>query len=1777
MKTIISLLLLSLFLSLPMGAARADDEIAALTKLGAEKRAAVVRIDTINDLGVMHGYGAFISEDGLALVDLGGIALDKEPEAVAADGTPLRFGTILGIYPEFGVALIKFKHRPKVWLNIAKQEPELGEQIALVTLNGEDPLDENIPIVVGPVMAKRTDTMSNLRVSLFCRILSLGFDPTPLELRSISAGMFAIDRHGDLLAVTNGTAVRPDQAIQYLTPVVGLATRITEHAKAGDAIRHPLPKELNFTDTALMDSGYRDMDMAMRRGDRGAAQRHFRGLIEKYPDSPALKLTAATNFVDRANPTALLDDFPKPDPADPPAEQISRLKARFAILAKINADFEGAVKELQEAVALSPKDYPGPRMQLAGLYLHLRKLDEAEALLREIAPLMTDDIRFHELFRSLLIQGGKSDEAKKVAGQIAELKKVFQHRRNAAQPPPSPVGKAEEALSKLAATKRGSAIQMTQVGEEEVMNSSYGAFISEDGLALVDLEMLAKGNEPMIVAADAKLEFGIILGVFPEQNLALMKFDHHPKTWLRLAPEEPEEGEALAFITMDGEDILGGSTPPIIGQVMVKRRELSRMHRATRFTRTMAFGASISFEQLPGFGWGTFAVDRNGDLAAFSFGSSGGGGGSQLLISLAPISALSDEIDALAKAGKAIPFPLPEASNPFDPAVLDRDFMRVVAALRLGDQAAAQKLCKGLIERYPESLDIKKRAAGLSDRGNPMIQLEDWPEPDPGAPAAHQIHQLLLRANTPSPLPRAQFERAAAEMEKAVALSPQDFPLARLQLAELYVTMRRLDDAERLFREAMPYMSENIMALVQFGQVLSAQGKHNIVQILADKIPRLAAIYGLESAPPASPPTATSAIPTVPPVPSKPRKMIQQTPAASNLKPASPPAGGTVPEPPAPTAPIVPAISEAATLQWDSDVTAASAFERGADLLKAEKPESAAGAFMKAIELDPEMADAHVQLGRALGKLGKIEEAIISCRRAIQLNPNSAQGHRILSVALATQGKLEEGYQAVQAAEKLNPNDPATIQILGSFLMDFGKFEEAVATGRRAVELSPDDARSHGLLGAALGEHDKLDEAEASMRRGLEIDPDDAEMHTNLGGLLFLLEKLDEAVTALNRAIELDPEGPRANYYLGEVLGSQGKFEEAAASFRREIELQPNVAINHKRLGDSLSELGNYEEALASFQRAAEIDPTMAGAHANAGGALFSLHRFEEAIITCRRAIELDPKLGRPHGNLGAALGGQNKFAEAILSLERAIELNPNDAMAYNNLAAVYMGLGKTEEALQALKRAIELDPNEVLAHINLGKAYVTQKRFDEAATLFRRAVELAPNDANALKFLGATLAQQRKLAEAEPLLRRAVKLNPRAAMTHSSLGFTLLNLGKFEEAVAAFRRAIELDPKMAMAHNNLAAAFAWQDNPEESLAASERAIGIDPDFADAHSNRGIALSQLGRHEEAVAACRHAVELDPENVNLQGQLGLALCGLGEYEAAIAASQQGIQLDPNSASPYWAMGMALFRLEKYEEAIPAIERATELNPNFEKTNESLVRAYLITGRFEEARDSLTQSGGKAQMCSKLIRTETLLSDILKERGADDPSARLLIEEISASISTAFPPPLPTATEAYWKQHREEVAAALGTVSLRTITIDRITGDPATPQAAQQTLAREVHAKLLAGADFAEQAKAHSDDRRAKAGGLMGETKLGTLSKELETVALSLAVGEISEVIGSSTSYHILKVEAQNPGEAESFDDPGVKETAQKLLIENRRAEWAKKYVARLVVRMRSPRQ
>ena len=64
------------------------------------------------------------------------------------------------------------------------------------------------------------------------------------------------------------------------------------------------------------------------------------------------------------------------------------------------------------------------------------------------------------------------------------------------------------------------------------------------------------------------------------------------------------------------------------------------------------------------------------------------------------------------------------------------------------------------------------------------------------------------------------------------------------------------------------------------------------------------------------------------------------------------------------------------------------------------------------LELKPDFAEAHNNLGNAFMDQGKLDEAIACYRRALELKPDFAEAHNNLGIALKDQGKLDEASPA---------------------------------------------------------------------------------------------------------------------------------------------------------------------------------------------------------------------------------------------------------------------------------------------------------------------------------------------------------------------------------------------------------------------------------------------------------------------------------------------------------------------------------------------------------------------------------------------------------------------------------------------------------------------------------------------------------------------------------------------------------------------------------------------
>ncbi len=100
------------------------------------------------------------------------------------------------------------------------------------------------------------------------------------------------------------------------------------------------------------------------------------------------------------------------------------------------------------------------------------------------------------------------------------------------------------------------------------------------------------------------------------------------------------------------------------------------------------------------------------------------------------------------------------------------------------------------------------------------------------------------------------------------------------------------------------------------------------------------------------------------------------------------------------------------------------------------KLEAAELSCRKAIEIKPNFAEAHYNLGNILRDLGKLEASEISLRKAIKIKPNFADSHLNLGETLKDLGKLQEAFDSYLKSIEINPKQTNIFPLITRFLKD---------------------------------------------------------------------------------------------------------------------------------------------------------------------------------------------------------------------------------------------------------------------------------------------------------------------------------------------------------------------------------------------------------------------------------------------------------------------------------------------------------------------------------------------------------------------------------------------------------------------------------------------------------------------------------------------------------------------------------------------------------------------
>ena len=196
--------------------------------------------------------------------------------------------------------------------------------------------------------------------------------------------------------------------------------------------------------------------------------------------------------------------------------------------------------------------------------------------------------------------------------------------------------------------------------------------------------------------------------------------------------------------------------------------------------------------------------------------------------------------------------------------------------------------------------------------------------------------------------------------------------------------------------------------------------------------------------------------------------------------------------------------------------------------------QTAEDASRRALELSPDLAEAHVSRGWALSLGKRYAEAAAEFEKAVALNPNLADAWYLYSRARFAEGRPEEAVPLGLKAGEVQLDDYQGMTIAALALQKLGKTGEEMALRRqilqrleRRLDIAPDDTRAMYLTALMLrrtgGDGSRAD---ALIARAVEQDPQDCVVLYNAACYWAVAGDKERALQTLERAIS----GARAFY-----------------------------------------------------------------------------------------------------------------------------------------------------------------------------------------------------------------------------------------------------------------------------------------------------------------------------------------------------------------------------------------------------------------------------------------------------------------------------------------------------------------------------------------------------------------------------------------------------------------------------------------------------------------------
>jgi TolB-like protein/DNA-binding winged helix-turn-helix (wHTH) protein/Flp pilus assembly protein TadD len=223
----------------------------------------------------------------------------------------------------------------------------------------------------------------------------------------------------------------------------------------------------------------------------------------------------------------------------------------------------------------------------------------------------------------------------------------------------------------------------------------------------------------------------------------------------------------------------------------------------------------------------------------------------------------------------------------------------------------------------------------------------------------------------------------------------------------------------------------------------------------------------------------------------------------------------------------------------------------------------AKAAALKALQLDPDLAEAHVALAEVLNEYDwNWAEAEKEYKRAIELDPNDANAHHFYAMSLMWVGRFDEAIREIERARQL---DPVAVKIntnVGLVLLCAGQYDRAISEAKKALELEPGEPTAHFVVGIAKLKQGNTQAAIREFQALADPDPPNPSTADWLAYAYAVAGQRDRALDLLGKTKELCRRRYCPPTGIAYVYGALGQKDEAFAWLDKALAAHDRYLLN---------------------------------------------------------------------------------------------------------------------------------------------------------------------------------------------------------------------------------------------------------------------------------------------------------------------------------------------------------------------------------------------------------------------------------------------------------------------------------------------------------------------------------------------------------------------------------------------------------------------------------------